>query len=269
MATPLTIVQLRCPRCQKPQWVMDHVVRGAVPSGGREKPFPGRAYKCSHCSYQGAGFAFMQKAPSGFLMQPHPQYPMGRKAFRHWLEILKEHFPEYYRLKGNGTRFYPNLPALHQQLAGALSIMSFILDNRNGPRRYGTQAFKMDRICLTILFEHHLRRLFNIPPTHTEDRLVKHIDGGDVQILDDNTLRRMVMSVYAEAKKVVTQRPTFDYWKNDPYYAVGLDAYNRFAHQVIYPPLPEVSEWRYFHTSHLTPDDRSHTRLWWPVEDVL
>ncbi len=269
MATPLTIIQLRCPACSETMWVLDHVVRGTAGSGGRERPFPSRTYTCRHCKNHGTGFAFQQKAPTGFLTQPNAKYPMGRKAFRHWLEILQANFPDYFRLRSVGTRFYPHLPTLQQQTAGALSIMSFMLDSRNGPRRYGNQAFKMDRVCLTILFEHHARRLFNIPPAHTEERLVDHIDGRDVEILSDSTLRRMVMAVFAEGRKVVTHRPTFEHWKEDPYFAVGLDAYNRFAHQVTGPPLPDPDNWQFLSTRQIASESCSHTRLWWPVEDVL
>lgn len=269
MATPLTLIQLRCPTCSETMWVMDHVVRGMALLGGGEKPFPARNYICRHCRYHGSGYTFLQKAPSGFLLQPHPMYPMGRKAFRFWLEILKEHFPDYYRLRATSDRFYPNLPSLHQQLAGALSVMSFLLESRKERRRYGNQAFKMDRICLTVLFEHHLRRIFDLPPAHSDQRLVDHIEGENVQILDDYTARRLVLAVFAEARKVVKHRPTFEQWRDDPYFAIGLDAYHRFGHQSVFPPFPDPDDWGYISTRELAPDDQEHTRLWWPVEDIL
>ena len=194
---------------------------------------------------------------------------MWGKACRQWRESLKENFRDFFRVRRVGSCFYPHLTSLQQQVAGALSVMSFMLDSRNGPRRYGNQAFKMDRVCLTVLFEHHLRRLFNLPPAHTEERLVDHIEGRDVEILHDLTLRRMVLAVFAEGRKVVAHRPSFDDWKEDPYFAVGLDAYTRFAHQVPAPSLPDLDEWRYLSTRQIASESCSHTRLWWPVEDVL
>jgi hypothetical protein len=248
---------------------MDHIVRGVSLFGGEERPFPERTYTCRHCRYQGSGFGFLQKAPSGFLLQPHPMFPMGRKAFRYWLGILETNFPDYERLKDVGTSFYPQLPDLRQQMAGALTVMSYILDSRQDRRRYGNQAYKMDRVCLTILFEHHLRRIFDLPPTHTGERLLAHIEGADVEILDDVTLRRLLLPVFGEAKKVVDKRPTFEHWKTDPYFAIGLDAYNRFGHQEIYPELPGTDHWKFIDTHDLPADESRHTPLWWPVEDVL
>ncbi len=268
MQTPLTIVELRCPTCGEHFWVMDKIVRGMAMTGGKEKPFPNRRYECRECSYNGTGFGFIRKAPSGFLLQPHPMFPMGRKAFRYWRDILQEHFPEFERLNEPPSSFKPNLPDIRQQIAGALTVMSYILDSR-ASRRYGNQAFKMDYLCLVTLFEHHLRRIFDLPPTHSGERLIAHIEGDDVEVLDESTLRRLILPVFAEAKRVVDKRPSFDDWKNDPYFAIGLDSYNRFAHQEVYPPMPKPDDWKYISSRELAPDDQVHTKLWWPVEDVL
>ena len=67
-----------------------------------------RAYQCPNCACSGVGYKVLQKAPPEFLLQPHPMYPMSRKAFDYWTTILRVNFPDHPRVGELGKEFYPN-----------------------------------------------------------------------------------------------------------------------------------------------------------------
>jgi len=92
MATPLRLSELRCPRCEQPAWVMDNDYRGM---DGVMVPYSERDYPCTVCGHRGPGWRLLQQAPPEFLLQPHSLYPMTQSDFDHWIEILKQHFPDH------------------------------------------------------------------------------------------------------------------------------------------------------------------------------
>jgi len=270
MPSPMTMVQLRCPICEETIWAMDCIVRGPFANKQREPAFPERFYVCRHCDYEGAGFVLLQAAPSTFLLQPHDQYPMGRKAFRHWVEILREHFPNHPNLPKVGREFQPNMPSLRQQVAAALMVIAFILDkSKPDARHYGEAATALDRVCLPLLFEHHVRKEYGYDAEDTVERLKQHIDGESVEILSYGTLQQMVLPVFDRARKVADRRPMIQDWNKDAEFGFGVEVLNRFGHQEVCPPMLPPEKWRLADTRELSPDDARHRPLTWPLESLL
>jgi len=270
MSSPVTMVQVRCPICAQPSWVLDSLVRNAPDSGQPELTFPERIFTCRECSYEGIGFHLMQAAPSTFLGQPHELYPMGRKAFRHWLEILKEQFPNHPRLEEAGRDFQPNLPTVYQQAAAALVVLAFILDPRDAEDKlYGRYASKLDTVCLSLVFEHHVRREYDFPEGDILDRLEEHIDGEDVSILSENTIQRIVIPVFGKARQLADERPMVQDWQKDFLFGFGIEVLNRFGKQEVFPPMPDPDEWQYQSSSDLAPSDSEHLDFNLPPEKLL
>lgn len=264
-------MQLKCPVCGEPVWVLDRFLREHARGRRPIVIIPERIQTCSNCEYEGAGFCFLASAPFAFLLQPCSAMPMGRKAFRYWLEILKENFPDHPRLQGDASGFYPCIPDLRDQVGAALQIMSFMLESKQRPvRPYGAVAETADSVCLNILFDHHFRRQFNLPPADTERRLLAHVeDGEEVEVIGDGTLKRLVLHVYGEAQQVVRQKPTFVQWRDNVFFGLGLDAFHRFNHQAVYPPMPQPADWRYVDSRSYAPLEQQHRALQWPLEDLL
>src|SRR6187401_3021856 len=90
--TPPRLSELQCPSCTASTWIIasDH---GGL--GGVSVPYSERVYSCRGCGQRGSGWRVMRQSPPEFLMQPHPMYPMSRKAFAHWVAILKAEFPDH------------------------------------------------------------------------------------------------------------------------------------------------------------------------------
>src|SRR5689334_5322923 len=105
MATPPRLVELRCPACGRPHWQIDCDFRGMDPD--EEVPYERRAYHCPHCATRSDGFQVGEKSPPAFFLQPHPLYPMDRYEFDHWVNILREHFPEHPLLRELGRSWRP------------------------------------------------------------------------------------------------------------------------------------------------------------------
>ncbi len=262
MTSPITMVQVRCPICGQASWVMDSLVRGSEMSGEPEQTFPERTYTCRECSYEGTGFLLLQAAPSTFLVQPHELYPMGRKAFRHWLEILKEQFPNHPRLEDVGREFQPNLPTVYQQAAAALVVLAFILDPRDPEEKlYGRFASKLDTVCLSLVFEHHVRREYGFPKGDILERLEEHIDGEEVSILAEGTIQRMVIPVFGRARELADRRPMVQDWHKDFLFGFGIEVLNRFGKQEVFPPMPDPDDWQYATSSDLAPSDSEHLEI--------
>jgi len=119
MATPPRLVEVLCPTCRGRHWVIDSDVRESYllslctpPAkvtfrkrliqalgdlcariSGNDPPYMIREYDCPKCNHRGRGHLVLQKSPIGFLLQPHPLYPMTQRDFDHWYKILKENFP--------------------------------------------------------------------------------------------------------------------------------------------------------------------------------
>ncbi len=103
--TPPRLIQLRCPRCLHSQWIIDSDFRGI---SDRFIHYSERPYLCPHCNYSGTGYAVLKLSPPEFLLQPHPMYPMRRREFDFWAEILRRHFPDHPKVMQLGNEFHPN-----------------------------------------------------------------------------------------------------------------------------------------------------------------
>jgi hypothetical protein len=102
------MVQLRCPSCRSPHWVIDCDFRGAELIGKKELTFAERTYSCPSCRYSGQGYAVLQKSPPEFFMQPHGLYPMSQQDFDQWVDVLKENFPNDPMLDSLNKDWYPS-----------------------------------------------------------------------------------------------------------------------------------------------------------------
>jgi hypothetical protein len=107
MATPPRLTELKCPQCSEVHWEIDHDYRGMC---GEEEPYESRVYGCPHCLARLPGFEVLRQSPPEFLLQPHDLYPMTRKEFNYWLEILKAEFPDHPMSSESSRKFYPRSP---------------------------------------------------------------------------------------------------------------------------------------------------------------
>ena len=99
--TPPRLTELRCPQCKSGHWILDSDYRGM---GGVFVAYEERDYPCPACGYSGHSFSVLQQSPPEFLLQPHPIYPMSRRDFDHWMQVLKENFPDH----PHGSELRPN-----------------------------------------------------------------------------------------------------------------------------------------------------------------
>lgn len=133
MATPVRLLELRCPKCNQPHWEMDNDFRGI---GGKKIPYPDRTYACCHCRFEGEGYTVLQGSPPEFIMQPHPMYPMSKEDFAYWLAILKREFPKCARLDSE-REFVPFTPEEYEAkwpktkriIADGNTIMQYMYEN--------------------------------------------------------------------------------------------------------------------------------------------
>jgi hypothetical protein len=110
MTTPDRLTEIECPSCHRTKWILDSDYRGSDMMGGVERGYPQRVYTCGGCGWDDAGWLVKQQAPSTFLLQPHPMYPMTRADFDHWVAILRANFPDHPCLAELGTSFFPCTP---------------------------------------------------------------------------------------------------------------------------------------------------------------
>jgi hypothetical protein len=103
--TPNKLVQLRCPQCQENHWEIDSDYRGM---DGLYVPYSERFYYCPACKTTWTGYTVVQQSPPSFFIQPHKMYPMKKLEFDHWLEILRQNFPEHPMLKDAYRGWYPS-----------------------------------------------------------------------------------------------------------------------------------------------------------------
>lgn len=111
--TPPRLTQLRCPACAAAHWTIDSDFGGIY---GVFDDYLEREYRCPACGYAGAGHAVLQQSPPEFLLQPHPMYPMRRKEFDHWAEVLRTHFPGHPLMPKLGNEFRPNTRVFRTKL---------------------------------------------------------------------------------------------------------------------------------------------------------
>jgi hypothetical protein len=106
LATPPRLTEIECP-CGKVFWTIDHDYRGM---DGVYVAYSDRRYVCDDCGYEGPGWTLLRQSPSEFLLQPHNMYPMRKKDFDYWVDILKSHFPDHPCVRRLGVTFAPRLP---------------------------------------------------------------------------------------------------------------------------------------------------------------
>lgn len=106
MATSSRLNELRCP-CGQVVWIMDSDWRGM---GGPMTPYSERSNTCAMCGHDGPGWTLLQQSPPEFLLQPHDLYPMTKRDFDHWVEILRTHFPDNHLLRRLGRTLVRRTP---------------------------------------------------------------------------------------------------------------------------------------------------------------
>jgi hypothetical protein len=85
------MIELVCPQCRSVHWEIDADYPGM---DGDFVEYSDRPYTCPSCSRNGAGYEVLQKSPTGFILQPHPMYPMEEEEFAYWMRIYETNFPE-------------------------------------------------------------------------------------------------------------------------------------------------------------------------------
>src|SRR4051794_38571928 len=93
--TPPRLCELECPSCHAKHWVIDSDYTGAALVGREEVSYPERIYRCPVCENARAGFRVLQQSPPAFFLQPYSRNRMNAADFSHWVNILKEHFPDH------------------------------------------------------------------------------------------------------------------------------------------------------------------------------
>jgi hypothetical protein len=120
IATPLVLIELRCPRCREYAWVLDQASRG-TDEPEDQLPFSQRTYTCPWCEERNAGFSVLQTSPPEFFLQPHPMHPMSQESFDKWLDVFRTHFPGHPKLDELGTTWFPFQPPSAFRQGGYLS----------------------------------------------------------------------------------------------------------------------------------------------------
>lgn len=110
VSTPERLVELQCPGCRETHWEIDCDFRGEGMADGGELSYAERTYRCPVCEIDRTGFGVLQKSPAEFFLQPHRMYPMSVRQFDQWVGVLREHFPDDFRLKDVGLSWYPAAP---------------------------------------------------------------------------------------------------------------------------------------------------------------
>jgi hypothetical protein len=116
--TPPRLIEFACPSCKAIHWEIDSDYRGADLVGQKELSYPEREYSCPACKRKQAGWRMMRASPPEFFLQPHPMYPMSRRAFAYWAQILREEFPDHPLTAKLGTQFVPNHRVVRTRVGG-------------------------------------------------------------------------------------------------------------------------------------------------------
>ena len=155
MATPPRLIKLLCPMCRGRHWVVDFDNRETyllhrdpakvtlrkslvkvlsdlcATISGNDPPYMIREYACPKCNHRGRGYLVLQKSPIGFLLQPHPLFPMTQRDFNHWYKILRENFPDY-RLKDESWHPAPRSLPFVRKLRTILGRARRLIMRRQG-----------------------------------------------------------------------------------------------------------------------------------------
>ena len=118
--TPPRLIEFACPTCKAAHWEIDSDYRGANLVGKPELSYPEREYFCQACRSRYVGWRLLQASPPAFLLQPHPMYPMTRRAFKYWATVLQEQFPDHPLVPKIGITFIPNHRLLRTHLSTVL-----------------------------------------------------------------------------------------------------------------------------------------------------
>ena len=104
--TPPRLIEFACPSCQATHWEIDCDYRGAELLGKKELSYSEREY---------------------ILLQPHSMYPMTRRAFNYWAQVLREQFPDDPRVAKIGTTFIPNHRVLRARLSNLMLDRQYLM----------------------------------------------------------------------------------------------------------------------------------------------
>jgi|GEM_PF-1512663 len=259
MASAPRLVQIDCPNCKIPHWIIDSDFREGWSSDFEEKAYEEREYICPYCNKKTTGFIVLQKSPSGFLHGPDSFSPMSREVFNHWLSIFKENLPDSYEAYTKYSDLRPYQPKIRQLVEASLPIMSFLckMQQKEGVT-FGDEVKKLDWPCLCLIFEYHLRRELSLEFETCKQSLLEYYTGKEVEILSEKTLREIVSAFWGYTLKFLRM----ELGLNDLYHNLRqsyLFHYDRLVVDAIdlftdtYLPessrsLPKPEKWEYVST---------------------